>query len=187
MLFGKRLEGKNRVLSVEPTPNAIARLRRNIELNEVCSVVIVYEGAVSDHSGTTGINLVLGKEEYSSLGQMMHLGPAGESCTTASVACTTVDQLTEKHSLDPGFVKIDVEGMEHAVLGGMQNVLKRNRPVILSELSDPLLRSNGSSAAEVIEFISEQGYHVFDPIDASRVPGRGSGNILCLPTDRRVT
>jgi hypothetical protein len=65
----------------------------------------------------------------------------------------------------------------------MRQVLERNRPVILSELSDPLLRKNRSSSESVINFIKGYDYHVTDPLNQNLPPGkRAYGDIFCVPT-----
>jgi FkbM family methyltransferase len=186
VLFAKELRDK-RVLAVEPTPNALSRLYKNIVLNNVRDSVIVFEGVVSNHSGVAEIHTIPGKEEYSSLGVMEHPSIFKEAFETIRVESTTLDHLIDAQSLDPGFIKIDVEGMEHLVLDGMQRVLRDKRPVILLELIDPLLRKNGSSAEEVIKFIEEHGYDVIDPRFERVKPGqRKVGDILCLPTNKGV-
>jgi FkbM family methyltransferase len=46
------------------------------------------------------------------------------------------------------FIKIDVEGLEYAVLKGAKNLILRDRPIILAESNDPL----------VAVFLAELGY-----------------------------
>jgi len=181
VLFGKELVGK-KVLAIEPTPRALSLLYKNLLLNNIQDTTIVFEGVVSDQLGELDIHTITGKEEYSSLGAMEHPRISKGILTTLKVVSTTVDQLVKQHSLDPGFIKIDVEGMEHLVFAGMQDVLKEKRPVILSELSVPLLRKNGSSPEEVIKFIKQYDYDIVDPILDRMKPGRRKfGEILCLP------
>lgn len=183
VLFAKSLRGR-RILSVEPIPDAVSRLRRNIQLNGIHNSVIVFAGAAADHSGAIEINTIAEREEYSSVGAMAHPSIAGATYLTITVPCSSIDALTVNNDLDPGFIKIDVEGMEHMVLNGMRQVLKRNRPVVLSELSDPLLRKNGSSAESIINFFKGFGYNVTDPLNPHLVAGkRAFGDILCVPAE----
>ena len=65
---------------------------------------------------------------------------------------------------------------------GARNVLEKNRPVILSELSDCLLKQNGSSSTDVIRMIKEYDYDVVDPLDPDVPPSNEDfGDILCVP------
>ena len=46
------------------------------------------------------------------------------------VNVTTIDEEAEKHNLNPGFLKIDVEGAGMAVIKGAINTIKKHRPVM---------------------------------------------------------
>jgi FkbM family methyltransferase len=186
VMFAKNIAQK-KVLSIEPTRNAIQRLRRNIELNGVIDKVDVFEGVASNRNGIVEIKTIKGKEEYSSLGEMNHPNIANNKWTSEEVMSATLDELIEKKSIDPGFLKVDVEGAEHLVFEGAKKVLGEKRPIILSELSDFLLRGNGSSAIEVINFIKEYEYDLFDTNNPSIQPGsKDSGDILCFPKEMKV-
>jgi len=181
VMMARHLRGR-KVVAMEPTPNALARLRRNLQTNGVQEQVIVFAGVAADKDGRAEIKTIVGKEEYSSMGELTHAAVAGLRHEVLDVPATTIDTLASEHALDVGFIKIDVEGMEHVVLRGMENVLKKHRPVILAELSDPLLSKNGSSSRAVVHFMEERGYRVSDPLHADLKPGhRSFGDMLCLP------
>ncbi len=182
VLFGKLINDNRKVLSVEPTPNALKRLYKNITENGITKKAGVYEGVVSDFVGDIEINTIEGREEYSSIGAMVHPSVSNEVVIKIKVGSSTVDRLVEMRKLDPGFIKIDVEGAEYAVLKGMKGVLLKNKPIILSELSNPLLKKNGTSSQEVIGFIEGFGYKIIDPKYPDMKPGdREYGDILCIP------
>ena len=182
VLLGKLINDNRKVLSVEPTPNALKRLYKNIVENELTKKVELYEGVVSDVVGDIEINTIEGREEYSSIGAMAHPSVSNEVVTKIKVESSTVDRLVEIRKLAPGFIKIDVEGAEYAVLKGMKEVILKNKPIILSELSNPLLKENGTSSQEVISFIEDFGYKIIDPKYPNMKPGdREYGDILCVP------
>lgn len=171
-----------KVLSIEPTKNALSRLYKNIQLNCVEDNVVVFEGVVSNHVGVVEIKTIDGMEEFSSLGEMKHPVISASKFVLEEVVSTTIDELTSRYGLNPGFLKLDVEGLEHLVLDGSKNVLETNRPIILSELSNFLLKANGSSSADVIKLMKAYDYDVIDPIDPILPPGnKNFGDILCLP------
>lgn len=186
IMFAKGLK-KGKVLAIEPTQNAIRRLYKNIGLNNAEGKVIVFEGVALNKPGLVQIKTIDGKEEYSSLGVMKHPAIVEEEYSLEDVTSKTVDELVADNRLDPGFIKIDVEGVEHLVFEGMKNVLRINRPVILSELSNLLLKSNGSSSAKVIKMLEMFDYDIFDPLDFAMKPGTNSfGNIICFPSEMNV-
>jgi len=186
ILFAKNLN-RAKVLAIEPTLNSLQRLWKNIQLNNVTDKVLVFEGAVSDYIGTGEIKTINGKEEYSTLGHWKHPSIKNENFTTYKIEVSTIDNLVNRYSLEPGFMKIDVEGLEHLVLRGSKTTLENKRPVILSELSDYLLKPNGSSSVEVINFIKSFNYTVID----AETPGiepeiKEFTNILCIPKELGV-
>lgn len=177
-----KLLRRGRLLAVEPTLNALSRLRRNIEMNGVGGKVTVFEGVASNAAGELEIKTLEGLEEYSTLGAMAHPSVSQQTYTVQRVAARTVDQLAEENGLDVGFMKVDVEGAEHLVFGGAGETLARCRPVVLSELSDTLLRKNGSSSAAVVRIFEDLGYRVVDPLHPGVKPGNIEfGDILCIP------
>lgn len=177
-----------RVLAIEPTPNAAAKLRANIERNGIAARTLVYEGVASDREGIRSLNTIAGKEEYSSLGQLRHPSILNEKFETKEVQSSTIDALVERYQLNPGFIKIDVEGVEHEVLRGAESTLRKFRPVVLSELSGALLRHNGTSVAEVVTYMRGLGYRVGDPLNpGGRFVEREYGDMLCLPNEPSPT
>jgi len=184
VMFAKNIcEGK-KVLSIEPTRKALKRLYRNIEQNHVQENVIIFEGVASNITGSVEIKTIDGKEEYSSLGVMDHPAISKEEYVLEEVKSLTVDGLVKEYSLDPGFMKVDVEGAEYLVFEGAQCVMETKRPVILSELSDYLLKQNGSSSQEVMRMVEKYEYDIIDPLHPSIPAGQKDfGDILCVPKE----
>jgi FkbM family methyltransferase len=59
-------------------------------------------------------------------------------------------------------LKIDVEGFEMFVLEGMEEMLAECKPAIFIEVDDQNLRINNSSASQLLTWLSERGYQLFD-------------------------
>lgn len=186
VLFGQKIANK-RVLAIEPTRNALQRLRRNIGLNGVANKVEVFEGVASNKRGVVQIKTINGKEEYSSLGEMCHPCIVNEKWISEEVVSVTLDELVEERSLDPGFLKVDAEGVEHLIFEGATKVLCHKRPIILSEISDVMLTSNGSSIQEVLAMLKGYEYDLFDPINPAIQPGtKKLLNIICFPKEMQI-
>ena len=181
VLFSKNLRGR-KVLAIEPTKNASDRLRKNLALNNTQESTIHFEGVASEKNGSVLLNTIEGKEEFSSIGKMDHPSISNESFVEIETLSATLDSLVSKHKLIPGFIKVDVEGAEHLVFQGAQSVLREHRPIIFSEVSDYLLKRNGSSAKEVMESISQNNYKIIDPFNPHvRPENQDFTDILCLP------
>jgi FkbM family methyltransferase len=176
--------GKN-VLAVEPDPSAQALLRENLRINECEKNVLVFEGAATDTPGHFTLNVVRGKPEYSSLGELAfsRYGFSPADMTSTEITGAPLDQLVKQFSLNPGFIKIDAEGAELKVLKGALVTLREHRPVILSELCEELLLKSGATSTEVVELLKASGYSVRNPGDwDTPIESPFTGEILAIPS-----
>lgn len=173
-----------RVLAVEPTDNALRLLRENIESNGVNDRVTIVEGVVSDQGGVITLNFVNGQEEYSSIGEIKHPSIGGAVSSQKEVASITLDELVERSKIDPGFIKVDVEGAEQRVLNGGLKTLREARPILMSEFSPQLLRENGVIPDSILHSLRDLGYRLIDPC-MPRLPlgRRNFGDLLGVPEE----
>lgn len=163
------VHGQGRVLAFEPNPSARTQLAANVALNERRDVLLVPK-AVGDAPGTALLHVPQTPDpSFSSLAA----GRFAEG-EPIEVEVTTVDAEVEAAGLRPSVVKVDVEGGELAVVGGMQRTLERHRPVLLVEV-------NEESAGELARRL--EGYSGFrvgrglEPLAS----GRGLFNALFVP------
>lgn len=144
-------------------------------------------GILSNFRGKSVLHVIPGREEYSTVGPIVHPSVKGSIFLDEEVEMFTLDELASHYRLNPGFVKLDVESGESAVLDGATHTITHYRPVILSEFSDSLLRLQSSSAIEVIAKFRSLGYRVIDPIHPDIEPGRREyGDILCVPEENEI-
>lgn len=185
VLFSKRINCDNRVLAVEASPWAAQLLRANLARNNVESKVIVYEGAAVSSRGQYCLNVIAGMDEYSSLGAIGQVEVSGHVTNPVSVNGETIDNLVGRWKLEPGFLKLDIEGGEYNAFQGAVETLQRFRPIIVSELADSALKSFGCSSSAVIRWLENAGYTI---INLSRPNQRicppFNGEILALPNRR---
>lgn len=181
VLLARALTG-GRVLAVEPAAGPLRCLRRNLRMNDVENKVVVFEGVASDKLGHIQLKTIAGREEFSTMGVLDHPMVRGERYDSVTVAATTIDELVERYGLKPGFLKIDVEGCEHLVLDGARRTLQTYRPLVISEMSDPLLRRNGSSAHALVGKLRRLDYEVLDLQHPGIRPGsREFSDVVCIP------
>jgi FkbM family methyltransferase len=184
VLAAQLVSGGNRVLAVEPDPSALALLRENLRINACERNVLVFSGAATDKPGHFILNVVHGKPEYSSLGELAfsRYGFSPEDTTSTGIEGAPLDQLIHQFSLNPGFMKMDAEGAELKVLEGALMTLREHRPVILSELDDELLLKSGGTSTKVVELLEALGYSVRNPSDWDRpIQFPFTGEILAIP------
>ena len=86
-------------------------------------------------------------------------------------------------------IKIDAEGSEPFILEGARRVIASNRPILIIELNDELLREVGKSREVVISSLRGQGY-VICALASEKIKKHEnigdalSPEVLCLPTER---
>lgn len=149
-----------RVFALEPTPGALSFLRANIERNYATNAV-VFEGAASDQAGEFSLNIMPGREEYSSLVSTTYAERMGVSAEKITVRCEPLDFLVPQHNLSPGFLKIDTEGAEHKVLLGAVETLRRHRPVVACERwPDGMILEAGGLPGQIEELLRSLDYEL---------------------------
>jgi FkbM family methyltransferase len=147
-----------KVLAFEPHPTCAAQLR-SLRLRN-CEVI---EAALSDRDGTALLRVPLAGEgdlpALSTLagGNDFHSQPEVETVREVAVATIRLDAAVASR-LAPsdrvGFIKIDVEGFELAVLRGAADTIARHRPVLLVEIE----ARHGVALDDVFALLAEHGY-----------------------------
>ena len=119
-----------RVLAFEPIPSLADGLARKFGRRVTVSRI-----ALSRRAGASILRIPMVKGS-----PVAGLASLSQPCTTEAGACQeiTVDTraLDSIFASDAGFIKIDVEGHEEAVLDGAANTIARCRPRLLVELEE---------------------------------------------------
>ncbi|MDP2738106.1 MAG: FkbM family methyltransferase [Pseudorhodobacter sp.] len=152
-----------RSVCFEPMPNNAERIRENARLNGVEDRVKVHEIALSDTDGQT--DLVL-REDFE----------LGSATGNASIAISDFadghykkigvrmrrfdDVLAEMGDATFPVVKVDIEGHEDFFLRGAQNWLRRDRPIILTEVNNWYFEQRRTTSSIVFAKSLPEGYEI---------------------------
>lgn len=202
MLAAKRVGLAGTVIAFEPNPDNCALLRLSAQENGFRHVQ-VYQNAVADvaqsfmleSDGSNGrIITIAGADSGSTFGATDETA-LSHTTKTIVVAVVLDDMLAAQQRID--VIKIDIEGAEPRALAGMHALLKRHRPVIVSEFSPELIKVTSKVAPETyLNDLRSLGYalHVITddgiaPLPESYAdveahvmkPGREHIDILCRP------
>jgi FkbM family methyltransferase len=151
------------VLACEPNPSACARLSSNVTLNRLRNVII-RPTAVSDRCGTATLFMPLDEERLQAWASLQHNedDPYLAHVRSLEVPVITIDELVDRAYLhDIDVIKIDVEGMEGAVMQGARRVLRRWHPLLLFEYTPTWWAQAGYVLEDVLDDLRHLGYRRF--------------------------
>lgn len=136
------------VWAFEPNPKLYDFLERAAGPRVRCSPI-----ALSDAEGEAELMIPGADGRYSNQGASLNPDKiAGAAHMRVTVRTAPLD------ALDPppvGFMKIDVEGHERAVLEGARGVIARDRPVMIIEIEE---RHTGTDLDSALDFVESLGY-----------------------------
>lgn len=179
-IVASRLAGPNGCAhAFEASPPILKFLRENARLSRWQNVT-VHAVAVSDRDGEAAFHIAA--DALSGLSSMRALGE--HEAGAMRVPTITIDSLLDTIPRTK-LVKIDIEGAELLAIKGMERLLDRDRPFLVTDVNDAWYRELGTSAEELWELLSARGYQTFaiGPHGLRRLerPPTRQGNIVCLP------
>jgi len=168
------VEPSARVFAIEPDPDVVDRLRRNVALNEVDERVSVLPIATGAESGERPLY----RSSYHQLSSLNRFNAERWGARVTDVVPVPVEPLdallATRRIAPPDHLKVDVEGAGHEVLAGASALLEDHRPVVYVEphaARDGESDGTGTPAIRMRELLSNRGY---------RIRSVGDG-WLCLP------
>jgi FkbM family methyltransferase len=145
------------VYAFEALPASYNLLAKNVRENNFGARVRPYQKAVS--AAATSID--------GSLVSNMWVAGRVAGTPTARVESVRAEEIVTEHV---DLIKIDVEGHEPAAIAGMRSLLRRDRPIIISEVNEYWLRTcSHSSAEEYLALLRSLDYDIFN-VDDIKTP-----------------
>jgi FkbM family methyltransferase len=159
-LMAAELVGRSgRVLAVEPDPRMFALLQRNLSLNGLSQVDAVACAAGADRE-TRWLHGYADGAENRGVSRIRAGAGTADGVTAFAVRTAPLDLLLDERNIGAvDLIKIDVEGFEADVLGGMADGLatQRYRRIVI-ELHPALLAERGTTAEECAARLLAAGY-----------------------------
>lgn len=143
------------VLAFEPVPWLAEELSRKFS-----SRVVVRVLALSDSNGTAILHIPVARSGRPDPG-LSALNRRCDSVGLPSIELeVTTSRLDDVYAGDLGFLKIDVEGHEQAVLDGAARTIERCRPTVLVEIEERFAPDGVGRARRFFDLLDYQGYFV---------------------------
>jgi len=154
ILFSKLVGPSGSVHAFEPLSDMVSLIRRNIELNNLDNNVHIVNKGLSNHKSDVMLYT------YKELGS----GATSASrrwfgaCTKHRAHMITLDAYVKQQRIRKvHFIKCDVEGAEMLVFQGSKNVLLRDQPTILFEITNARVKF-GYSQKDIFSFLEKYNY-----------------------------
>jgi FkbM family methyltransferase len=144
-----------KVYAFEPLPELAALLERSVAENNFTDRIVLERAAVSDKPGRG--HLISASKTTNAGGAYLNEGTVPFGHEASEVKLITLDSYPVRRPVH--FIKIDVEGAELLAFRGAKELLKEDRPVIMSELHPAqLAKVSGCTAAEFVAELEGYGY-----------------------------
>lgn len=181
--FADRVGAQGTVVSFEPNPTSYERALEHVRVNGQTNVTLI-NVAVGSSDGTLtlacGDQPGMGSADPGIKAALLASGEARE----IAVPVARIDSLVAERKLPaPDFVKIDVEGLELAVLQGMRDTIERAHPTLFIELHGIDTDAKQSNAQRVAELLLDSSYRLEHVESAQAVTSAAqaplTGHLLC--------
>jgi len=168
------LAGYNgKVYAFEPEPINYKTLKKNIEINNLNNIEAVNK-AVSDKKAELDFYV---SNSFNKGTHSLVYNPVQHSKVPIKIECLPLSEFIEHNNINRiDFIKIDVEGAEYEVIKGMENAIKRFKPILLVEVNNDAQETHGLSSKALKEYICSFGYNCFDITE--------DGNLLESPLSK---
>lgn len=148
ILLSRWVGPQGKVLAIEPMPENVSILNKNIELNGLSNVIVVDKAV-----GST-------RDNQLSMAPNSNASVRSSGKHTITVESTTLDALAEKLKITPALLKIDVEGYEYEILEGSRSILAMT-PALFLEVHTLTLQRYGRKFEDLWKFIDPNKYDIF--------------------------
>lgn len=171
VFFAKAVGPTGTVIAVEPQRLVFQTLCANVALNQLANVH-TYWSALGESAGQIRVPVVPIEATFNFGGVTLNAGEGPESSTGAPAPTEPVPQMNLDSMNLPAchLLKVDVEGMESAVLAGAVETIARCRPFLYVENDRP------ASMAGLIRQIEAMGYRLYWHRPTLFNPGNFAGN-----------
>lgn len=156
-----KVGSEGRVIAIEPSARERSRIERNKALNGMDDITVL-PVALAERPG----NLVLhvaedGHAGHNTLGRFA----AGwvKAKSEGVISAVTLDTIVDEQKLARvDLIKLDIEGAELRALCGSDQTLRRDHPALLMEVMEETLATQGASAMQLLDYVRQHGYEVFE-------------------------
>ena len=120
-----------KIIAFEPLPMAYNQFKESVKINNYKNIT-VHQLACSNKEGKSRIYYYRDSLSHSTIDKPPAKG-AHKKPTSLEIKTVTLDSFLKKTKNRIGLIKIDVEGYEPLVMEGLKKIIKKHKPVIITE------------------------------------------------------
>lgn len=149
--FAKWVQPGGRVVAIEPEMENFISLQRRLVKAGVDRHTLAIQAVAAESPGQLFLTI-----------NPDHPGDHRIGETGISIAAVTIDSiLADNRNPSVSLIKIDAQGAEMRVLRGATATIERCLPALFIEIDDAALRSQHSTARELVAFLAAYGYEAY--------------------------
>jgi FkbM family methyltransferase len=180
------LNTNNRIICVDPNPNALSRCAENLIFNRLSGQATFVNAFVGEEDNK---EIQFFSSLYDAAGSMF----ASFAKTSNSIGKShyviqkTVDLICKECDFVPNFIKIDVEGAEGFVLKGIKGEILQHKPLLFVEMHSGPELSITENTQRVVDWCSQNHYSPYymrehAPLKSvDHIKNRGRYHLLLIP------
>ena len=187
MYFCRAVGPSGHVYAFDPILANCASVEDNLSLNNLTNATVLPK-AVGAQPGEVAFTLDPGNTATATgnpqIGTAIGKSTHAQTLTVAQVA---LDDLVDRGELQiPDLVKIDVEGMEAAVLAGMRGLLEQRAPDLYIEMHGATANEKLDMAQQVCTIVWDTDYNIYHverdaEVTKNSIENACSGHLYCTP------
>jgi len=159
-----KIASEGKVYSFEPTHYALAKLRRNLELNpELAKRIEVINSFLSSKSSAIAdIKAYSSWKVNNEKSDDMHPEHKGAAKSTEGVGSLSLDDFCRSRKLEKlDFIKIDTDGHEYKILEGAKETISRYRPQLIFEIGLYVMVEKNIDFSFYSNYFKELNYRMY--------------------------
>lgn len=154
IIEAEKMQGKGKIIAIEPEPTNFEFLKKNISINKLSNLVHVNNLAISDHDGFVKLNI--SKEANC---HTLFNPENKKLIKSIQVESKTLDSFLESTKSPVNLIRMDIEGAESIVIGGMKKTLSKNKNLkLFIEIHPHLFKERPNPIVKMLEDLKKHGF-----------------------------
>jgi FkbM family methyltransferase len=156
-------QGAWRVISVEPIPETMQRLKANLDLNKEVTANSVVPIEVAAYDRNTRLKLAAPVDRGNTGGAALIPTESGDERSFSTVFACPLDEFSWCFGERVSLIKIDAQGCDGRAMLGLALTIIKHEPAIVFEWEEDLARAHDQTLEQVIRWLTQNLNYTVEP------------------------